>query len=169
MNSIFVCTVAVCLGLLSCPSYADSYPVNLRLSAETPIGKDGPIVDVLISNRSNHEVMFGSSVGDKIFDYDFVMHDEQGNLVPKTPLGRKMANEILGSTDPANYIVIGGSSHFVHLLPGASIRDALLLSEIYDLRRPGRYKLEVQREFNSEYGVRNIKSNRLWFVVPNQE
>lgn len=85
------------------------------------------------------------------------VRDEKGNLAPETELGRaRRAGETLyvGSTS------LGLGEH-EYLRPEETRSDRILLNRYYDLNRPGRYTLRVQRR-DSAAGV---KSNTLTITL----
>jgi hypothetical protein len=88
-------------------------------------------------------------------DREMDARDASGNPVPETEEFRKMKQ---------NGRFMEGRNILVTLKPHETYQDTIEVNYFYDLRSPGKYSIQVRREF-SEVGKGFVKSNRLDMTV----
>ena len=131
---------------------------GFRLSASLPkevIKADQPVwVKALFENVSGHELPYGARA--KFYDYHLECRTEQGELVPLTRYGQRMA----GNRGMGRYITST-------LPPGEKLVNDILVSQQVDVTLAGKYTLKVTREvFPGEGGDQEpVASNTCSFEV----
>jgi hypothetical protein len=93
------------------------------------------MVSITPMNRSDHRIRFRVEPMD--YRYQVTVYDAQNNMAMETERGRKVKG---GSAKMSH---LGGS---FWLDPGESRKDQLAVSNLYDMSRPGKYKVQVSRE-----------------------
>jgi hypothetical protein len=91
------------------------------------------------------------------------VRDSEGNPVSETPYGLKVHG-----TDPKRVPFSGTMfSTRVPVKPGETYEEKLVLSKEYDMSRPGRYSIRVQRSdvLNDTNTVTFVKSNTITVIV----
>ncbi len=89
-------------------------------------------VDVTMKNTSDHDVFYMVDPSGKLSPFSFDVRDAQGGAVPKVP--RKPGPGASGSYFRAT------------LHPGESIQRERTLGKEFDLSKPGRYTIHVERQ-----------------------
>jgi hypothetical protein len=107
-------------------------------------------VIVQMTNDSNKTVHY--SLMNSGYDYEMDVRDASGKPVPETERLRKLKESVQGP--------ISGRNILVTLKPHESGQDTVELSSFFDLSSPGRYSIQVRREF-PDVGKGLIESNRL--------
>ena len=147
MKRIFrnlVCVAAV-LFPLALAAYAPYKrgPFTLTLQApKRPLKSGRPLIlFVIVANSSDHHIHVPISQGTYGVEKIYHLHvlDERGLPPPRAPLPKPKGFK--------GVIVIMGSEHGTGLEPGKSLTDELNISHVYDLGRPGRYKVWIAERF----------------------
>jgi len=118
----------------------------LSISANPTTVKSGSKITIQIetTNTSGQSIVFRSEPME--YRYEAVVRDAQGNLVADTEHGREARRP------PEQYS--GGG---FPLEPGKTTKDELVISDLYDLSRPGKYSVQVR--------CRGAKSNTITVTV----
>jgi len=120
-------------------------PISLKLATDTNPVKVGTEVKVTITvkNEGQEAIMIADGTSEHIYKVD--VRDNLGNPVPEKKHLRIFS--------------IGGMT----LYPGRSHTDEIVLSNMYDLSRPGTYFVMVGRnpKVEPESGTENLRSNLL--------
>ncbi|HMD38338.1 MAG TPA: hypothetical protein VKH15_03590 [Candidatus Acidoferrum sp.] len=106
---------------------------------------------VMMINNSNRTVHY--SLTNPGFDWEMDVRDGAGNPVPESQALRKMKQD-------AQKVLISGRNILGTLKPHETAQDTVEVSCFYDLSRPGKYSIQVQRVF-SDVGKEFVQSNRL--------
>jgi hypothetical protein len=93
------------------------------------------IVSITPTNRSDHKIHFRVEPMD--YRYEVTVYDAQNKMAMETERGRK----VKGASAKMSYL--GGS---FWLDPGESRKDELAVSDLYDMSRPGKYRIQVSRK-----------------------
>jgi hypothetical protein len=140
------------LGFGQQPTAPFKIDISVQSSAVTT--GDDVTIDVSLTNTSNQIVSEGPMYESGI-ELDstlrFEILDEHGKPVPK----RHYPNEELR----------GGSVRFRDIKPGETITQPQRVSALYDMRKPGKYTIQVWKR-NRDY---DIKSNILTVTVTAKE
>jgi hypothetical protein len=116
--------------------------------------KTGAPVFLIVTMVNSSKKTVHYSLTNPGFDYVMDVQDESGTPVPETEHPRQMKESLKSGVPIMGRNIIGT------LKPRETAQDTIEVSYFYDLRRPGEYSVQVQREF-PEVGKEPIKSNRL--------
>ncbi|MGO9096739.1 MAG: hypothetical protein ACLQGV_16155 [Bryobacteraceae bacterium] len=135
-------TVLVVRGTVG--SEAPQPPFAITINAPQTALKTNSEVRVGISLRdiSNHEIYFSQppGVGLRLSDGDIEVRDDKGNLMPSIKSQQTIqTKDLLGPT--FSY----GSYVCVSLKPGETLQGEIVVSELFDLHRSGKYTIQVKR------------------------
>ena len=141
---------------------------SVTIGAEqTNIKPGNPIrLEIALKNISSQPITVSKatkSADDAAMFYRTIVRDEQGNPAHdlETKLGRKHRT---GKDDPGETTIYIGSVGFFQLKPNETQKESFNLSKLYDLKRPGKYT--VQLESGPEDAP--IKSNVITITVSRQ-
>jgi hypothetical protein len=62
-------------------------------------------------------------------------------------------------------IIIYGSDAFFTLKPNETLEDEVIVDKLYDLTRPGKYFIQVIRQFPEQMGEGLVRSNTIEITV----
>lgn len=126
-------------------------------AVQSPV-KSGSDVRVTISltNTSTHEIRVLRSKYDDGRPYKIEVLDDAGQPARLTKYGRQVLKDEGGP-----FQIVGGGGH-ITLKPGVIMRDTMLLSDLFDLRPPGKYTVQLQRP--DDAGT-SVKSNTITITV----
>ena len=114
-------------------------------------------VEVDLVNRSDHEIAVPELVpGKPEVDYQVRVFDERGNS-PK-------ATDYLETVEQTRAAASTSSLTFVSVPPLKLLKGDIILSDLFDLSRPGRYTVEVSRRDETGTLFR-VKSNLITIVM----
>jgi hypothetical protein len=118
-------------------------------------------LQTLLTNTSSHDIVAGKGHGDDQGEeagYRILVSDAEGNSPPETRLSR-----VITGTDPHPpqlYTKVGVP---IHLSPGQTLKDGLVVNKFYDLRKPGKYTIQVK--YMDRQTRMTVKSNKLTITV----
>jgi hypothetical protein len=151
MKSIY--TILLFAGA-TCVSYAQAthQPFSITISAQKTDNKAGaPIaITVRLTDTSKQEINASSSWEsgtDRGYEYD--IRDSSGHLYERKT-----------HTGP-----VSDSSKIQTLKPGESMEESTLVSEEFDLSRPGEYVVQLSRRIHGDPGDDGVKSNSITITV----
>jgi len=127
-------------------------PFSIAVSARNTSFKAGePIaIRVRLTNTSEHELNASASWERGVdMDYEYDIRDGSGDLYER--------KERTGS--------ISDTTKIRSLKPGESVEDGTLVSEAYDMSRPGQYVVQLSRRINGNPGDDVVKSNTIIITV----
>lgn len=139
------------------PAQCQQRPLSIAISAPQSSLKVGSDVrlEVTLTNTSNRRMLIKER--NPATDYEIDIRDERGTAVPGSDFGRKLKEP---PVIPMNSRNLG-----IYLRPNESTKESITLSELYDLSRPGKYLIQVERGVsdNPKDGV--VKSNKITVTV----
>ena len=112
-------------------------------------------VIVTMVNNSRHIVHY--SLTDPAWDYEMDVRDSSGVAVPETEHLHKLKEQLKSGLITTRNILCTLRTH-------ESAQDTIEVSYLYDLSRPGRYSVQVRRQF-PEVSKKSITSDTLEFTV----
>ncbi|SRR6266446_8706131 len=131
---------------------ANNPPFKIAITAESPTVVAGTDVSIKVSltNTSDHDVREGVMYGrgNIASIYRFEVRDEHGKLVPKR-------------TYPHPELGFPGSVRFSPISPKQTITEDQEVSALYDMRKPGKYTIQVWKRDPKD----DIKSNIVTVTV----
>jgi hypothetical protein len=146
---VFYCFYLI-VSLALCQQ-AKNPPYKIAITAESPTVVAGSDVSIKVSltNTSDQDVYEGAmyKIGDLDSTFRFEVRDEHGKLVPKR-------------TYPHPELM-AGSVRFRTISREETYTQDQLVSALYDMRKPGKYTIQVWRR-DPEY---DIKSNVVTITV----
>jgi hypothetical protein len=117
------------------------------------VGLDARVV-ITLKNVSDHQVLVGRHTGtdNPEFSYRIEVRNAEGRAVEETAYGRGVRQgEVLNTVD--------------YVQPGGTAVQTAHVAKLFNLRRPGRYTVQVSRK-DAKSGV-VVKSNEITLsVVP---
>jgi len=103
--------------------------------------KSGALLTIYIQAINTSDRTIGIRTTSAWYDWDVVVRDSQGNVVPYTKKGLYLSDDKKGGGPLATV-----RNFFQVLTPGDGYTDEINVAALYDMRRPGRYFIQVQRE-----------------------
>lgn len=110
---------------------------------------------VMMINKTNRTVHY--ALRNPAFDYQMDVRDTSGRPVPETESFRKLKEQAKNGS-------IAGRNIGVILKPGETGQDMIEVSGLYDLSSPGKYSIQVRREF-PDVGLGFVQSNRIELTI----
>lgn len=147
-------TLALLANLSAKPSSVE--PLSLRIAEPAGIFENASVtLKVTMTNESSQELkLVKSSPG---CDFQAEVKDDLGRPVELTSLGRELQG--------CEKRLVMGRRIIVTLRPGESTEDAYPLDLYYEIVKPGRYRLRLNRHVPREAGGGMVKSNEVSFAV----
>jgi hypothetical protein len=135
-------------------SLADSSELSLNIKAPEPIIKSGThlVIIATVVNKSQHDVTYHNT---NLCDYDIRVTAGGGISATETPLKREM--DCSGGT-----LRITGRDIVITLKPGESNSEEIRVAQQFDLSAPGRYSVQVDRNFPQ---IGKVESNVVGVTV----
>jgi hypothetical protein len=120
------------VALAGAQSTGPAYSLSLNVpSTSLSVGADIK-VHITMKNTSDHDLFYRVDPSGKLLPFSFDVRDSQGAAVPKMP--RRPGPGASGS-------YFRGTLH-----PGESIERDRILGKEFDLSKPGRYTIHVERQ-----------------------
>jgi hypothetical protein len=135
-------------------------------AVDSTVKSGSPVwVTVRMENYSNRGLpVYRENAADQGgFVYKADIRTQTGTLAPETKFGRRIQDHDTAeerAREPYVTVTSGGEQN---LGPGKSIIDRMNISKLYDLTRPGKYTLELQR-FDTESKT-FVRSNKITVTV----
>jgi len=104
-------------------------------------------VDIAISNASTQGIHIWRARSGPT-PYTFVVADRNGKAAPLTPMGQSIADGtfVFKGRNGETRVIGGGNGSSAPVAAGATLNDSVVISDLVDLSRPGRYTLRLKRE-----------------------
>jgi hypothetical protein len=159
ISRCFICAAAAILPLAALRAPQQKGPSTLTLAApKQPLKAGQPLIlRATVTNTSGHDVHVWLSGGsaEVVRDYEVHVLDEEGRpappwVPPPQPEGRVLLRVGVG---------VG-----TELEPGRSTTDLVNVTDVYDLSRPGKYKVWVAERFGRGPGGL-VRSNTITVTV----
>jgi len=146
----FLIVPALCAQ--SPPNQAAAAPFSVSITLAQDVVKAGSEVrlDIVLTNTSNENIVIAGWEDQNCEIYEIEVHDSDGKRLPQR-------NECLPSENPNQTTVcVTASSPVVRtctpqnqvVRPHGELKEEILVNELYDLSRPGKYTIQAQRENN---------------------
>jgi hypothetical protein len=132
---------------------------NCRLSASLPTPKfdAGQPVELALVFKNEGPTLIKFPRSSLWFDYQYVVRDESDAEVPLTEFGKQQWRSAQ----------MGGAVAVFEIAPGKEYLREFELSRLYELSRPGKYKVEASKELPhpSGQGFFKVVSNTVEFEI----
>lgn len=143
------------------PSRSEQQPFSLTISAEHDSVKRGSevFVQIKVTNTSNQQISLAKAPGNlpqAESEYSIDVRDSGGREAPLTDYGRKIKEK---------KIIVSMSRDSLHIEPGESQNDGVIVTKLYDLSRPGKYSVRVAREIPPRWGGGIVQSNTINITI----
>jgi hypothetical protein len=118
-----------------------SYTVRAGLGLDAPLVTKNVSTHNIILRRQEHERdsgLFGSALRVDV-------EDSHGNAPPDTQLGQSTNHLADAPPDPAWRAAARAAGTLVSLKPGEDWRTTIWVSDLYDVGKPGEYRVQVRR------------------------
>jgi hypothetical protein len=149
----FLCMVGVT------SSYAENAPLSMTISS-IPANidpNDDFFVNITVKNISTKPFSMGhfKTLIAETKPYDIYVTDQYGKSIPYRK-DLRHPEQMLGFNEVA----------LVTLQPGEFFVDRVVLDDLFDLSKPGRYTVEIDRKLLREWGGWELHSNRITITIP---
>jgi len=144
-------------------------PLEITISLiDGSVEKAGAPVAVSITVRNHSDKTLSASLWDYDYDYTMDVRDAQGNSAPDSEEVRKARAEMDACRNSGNSLC--GRKILLHgvvnqFKPGESWKERLLITKYYDMGRPGRYTIQLERKLPEELGKGTVKPNSIAVTV----
>lgn len=132
---------------------------NCRLSASLPAPKldAGRPVELTLVFKNEGPTLIEFPRSSLWFDYQYVVRDERDAEAPLTEFGKQQWKSAQ----------MGAAAAMVEIKPGQEYLREVELSRLYELSRPGKYKVEASKELlhPSGQGFFKVVSNTVEFEI----
>jgi|HubBroStandDraft_2_1064218.scaffolds.fasta_scaffold48917_1 hypothetical protein len=118
------------------------------------------VVSVTLTNHSGRTL--SASQWDYDDDYTIDVRDAQGNSAPESQAVRNTRSEVEACRNSGKAVC--GRKILLHgvmsrFRPGESWQETLLIAKYYDMSRPGKYTIQLERKLPEELGTYTVKLN----------
>jgi hypothetical protein len=126
----------------------------------------GILVSVTLTNHSGKTL--SASLMDYDYDYTIDVRDAQGNSAPESEEVRKARAELdacrkSGHSSCGRRIMLHGVINQIR--PGERWEERLLITKYFDMSRPGRYTIQLERTLPEQLGKGTVKPNPITVTV----
>jgi hypothetical protein len=141
---------------------AEEREIGLKLNPPEEVLKSSSEVKLYVSvkNLTDHEVGIIRSPGkipEEQIRYNVDIRDSDGKRPAETSYFKDL-------NSPSTFVQTSNIGYY--LKPGESVTDVIILTKLYVLKVPGKYKVWVSRSFpKSQMGV--VKSNEITITIVN--
>ena len=156
--SVLFCFATIVASALAQDEAQSIFAISIAPSQDatqpgTPVWNVGAHVFVIVTMTNNSNRTLHLSLIDPVFDYRMTVRDDAtGQPVSETEQYRKMKASQKSHFHTTGLIL-------VTLKPHASLADAIDVSQLYDLSRPGEYSIQIERDKPTELGTGGVQSN----------
>ena len=160
----YVLTAIVFVGLSS-GSIAGAPPELLVVSVSAPaVTKVGSEIRLKISlaNVSNQRISVLQARGTGIHgeaNNEIVVRDENGKLLPS------LLDDLAKKSNEYGISIEVIDAHPIFIEPGTPLQEEVILSQLFDLSRPGTYSVTVTRPLPERLGSHILHSNVVMLTV----
>lgn len=106
---------------------------------------------IRMKNNSEHVLHF--ALTNPAYNYRATVLDSEGKPVPATDNLRKLREQIRSP------VIVTTRNVLVELKPHETQQDGIEISYLYDLSKPGKYTVRLERDLPPEIGSGIVKSN----------
>lgn len=154
--AVLVAALGVCSIGVAQSNAGPLFAISIRPSKEEFKVGQHIIIVATLTNNSDREVVLGDSGVD--LDYPLDVRDADGNPVAETERLQKLKH-------PSATDIMTLAAHPKHIKPHESKEKSIMVDSDYNLSRPGKYTIQVQREYPLELGPGIAKSNTITVTV----
>ena len=139
---------------------AESSPLALSIATSqhsVPLGSEIHVSAVL-TNKSDHKIQLTkmSAAGAQNFEYKVNVH-----LIDQSRTVNRAFSERVRRNEETQKKTFTGSIMFIDIGPGETHRDEISISNRYQIDKPGRYIIQVERELPQNMGGKTLRSNEI--------
>ena len=132
--------------------------ISLAISAKPTLKAGSPVViGVTLRNISRHDIVFGREIRGK--DDRIDVRDSTGKLAPDTKLGLLYNGHVVVETGQVNPQDMNLNWVTIPVKAGKTWGWGVDVSQFYDMSRPGKYSIFIQRLDPIDPSLPGIKSN----------
>jgi hypothetical protein len=141
--------------------------ISIGIAASQNVIASGTRVElhILVTNVSKGLIHMSRSNGDDqaaLSYYTVDLRDTKGDSPPKTMLNRILSGEPV-PLPPGKGGIITGSSMIFPLQPGETLKDDMILNDLFDLNTPGKYTIQIQHD--DPVSRNPVKSNTITLTI----
>ena len=138
---------------------------SLSISAKPEIAAPGEelILSIVLTNKTPQQIFFQTDRYHPETNYTIHVTDPSGEAAGKTRAYRMATGDRTGKdaaappADPTRTIISIGSVGISGVAPGKTMEERTALNGLFDLTRPGRYTIHVEKKDDTSKAV--VKSN----------
>ena len=163
------------LFLLHAQTTEPAFSLSVKVEAETVRPGSDVTLLVVVTNKTSQQILFPMDQYHPAGAFTVNVTDPAGQPAGKTRLYRAVSGDRTGKDasepppDPLHETLIIGSGVAGQLDPGEKREHLVVLnrknSELFDLRKPGKYTVQVERMDNASKTI--VKSNVAEFTITN--
>ncbi len=162
LNRLLMLLLVVGSGL----SAADEGSITISTAKGTVKSGSDVTVEVIFTNTSKANIVFASGAKREDqgeLDYTVHVRDSSSARAPETKRGHLLRT---GEDSPGGetYLIISSTMN-IDVPPGGTVKREILLNRLYDLSKPGKYTIQVERIIGASAVL--TKSNVLTITVEN--
>src|SRR5262249_41247060 len=133
---------------------------NFKDQLRSTLGADIQVKATLKNNTDQDiQVSEHRTAGDLHFEYKVIVERDDHTAVAKKYAEKLRRHEVLRNP------LADGSVLFVPIQPGETHKDSVNISNRYEFDKPGKYSIQIEREFPKSLGGGVIKSNTITVTV----
>jgi hypothetical protein len=142
---------------------APSISIGIAVSQSVVASGTRVELHILVTNVSKGLIHMGRDNGkdSAALYYTVDLRDTEGDSAPKTRFNRILHGEV--HADPDKGGIITGSPIIFPLQPGETLKDDMILNDLFDLKVPGKYTVQIQHEDPVTHNP--VKSNIITLTV----
>ncbi len=156
-NQIQIASILILLSLYQ-GAQTVRPPFSLTISAKTAIQEGSDVkIRIALTNTSTRKLSVlhekANEIGERV-GFSLDVRDANNIQVSLTAYGKAYYNHELA---------LVGAPYYADVRPGQTLEDWIVVSKLYDLSKPGKYKIQVQRTDEDTSVV--VKSNVLNIMI----
>jgi hypothetical protein len=168
IRSLLLVAIVAAFGAKLAPSAQPPLTITISFS-DGDVVKTGSGILVFVT-LTNHSDKTASSSQDYAGYYTMDVKDARGISAPDSEDGRKARAHMDACRNSTKKDVCGGRKFggiglISQLKPGESWHEELLITKYYDMSRPGKYTIQLERKLPEELGKGTVRSNPITVTV----
>lgn len=167
MKSLFLAAIVAVFAVKLAQCAEQPLAITISLY-DGSVEKTGSPVAISITLINHSDKTLSASLWDFADDYTVDVRDAQGNPAPESEEVRREqaamgACRNSGKSHCGKKILLHGV--ISQFKPGESWQEKLLVTHYFDMNRPGRYTIQLERKLPVELGKGTVKSNPITVTV----
>jgi len=141
-----------------------SISIGITVSQSVVAAGTSVELHILVTNVSKGLIHMSRNNGKDSATLSFYtadLRDTKGSVPPETTFNRKLRGEV--HSTPENGGIITGSPIIFPLQPGETLKDDMILNDLFDLKVPGKYTVQIQHEDPVTHNP--VKSNIITLTI----